>query len=326
MASQTFKLASNSHENFRVKSKLSELIIKQLDHKDATPINIYEIRNYIYYGFNDSKLRPSYWKILLNYFPKNKFTSENFYKQARKSYIDLLKEALEKMQLQEARNMINLELTRNGFKGKQHEIFERILTVFCVVNPCIGYVQGMEHLLNVIYSVLSKDEDIDNQKFVEEDSFCLFNNLISDLSNNFIGEKESQNTGIKTKISEVFEIVKKKDIELYNALQNKKLLETLFPFRWVLMMFCMEYPIEKVIWLWDKILSDAYRYEILLYCSAAAIILMRDILINSEFDECMSILQKPSIISVELLFDIADTMRRESRDINSIIKERIKHV
>ena len=51
---------------------------------------------------------------------------------------------------------------------------------------------------------------------------------------------------------------------------------------------------------------------------------MRDILIDSEFDECMCILQKPSIISVELLFDIADTMRRENRDINSIIKERIK--
>ena len=90
------------------------------------------------------------------------------------------------------------------------------------------------------------------------------------------------------------------------------------------MMFSMEYPTEKVICLWDKILSDAYRYEILLYCSAAAIVLMRDILIDSEFDECMCILQKPSIISVELLFDIADTMRRENRDINSIIKERIK--
>ena len=60
-----------------------------------------------------------------------------------------------------------------------------------------------------------------------------------------------------------------------------------------------------------------------MYCAAAAIILMRDIIINSEFEECMVILQKPSIISVELLFDIADTMRRENRDINEIIQDRM---
>ena len=317
-------LAQKSPESFKFKSKLSKLIIKQLDHRDATPINIYEIRNYVYYGFNDSKLRPSYWKILLNYFPKNKFTSEYFYKQARKSYIDLSNQNSDKEQFKEIRKMIHLELVRNGFTGNEQEFFERILTIFCIVNPCVGYVQGMEQLLNIIYTVISTDEDMENQKFIEEDCFCLFYNLISELSNNFIQEKEKQNTGIKNKIFKIFDIIKEKDNELYNILKKKKLLDTLFPFRWVLMMFSMEYPTEKVICLWDKILSDAYRYEILLYCSAAAIVLMRDILIDSEFDECMCILQKPSIISVELLFDIADTMRRENRDINSIIKERIK--
>lgn len=323
MTNEDFCNSSRILEDCKIKAKLSELIIKQLDHKDATPINIYEIRNYIYYGFNDSKLRPKYWKILLNYFPKNKFTSENFYKQARKLYIDLANEENKIDRLTESKNIVHLELVRNGFQNKELEMFERILTVFCKVNPCIGYVQGMEHLLNVIYTVLSKDGDIDNLKFLEEDSFCLFNNLISELSNNFIKENEKQNVGIKNRIAQVFEIVKEKDHKLYKALEKKKLLETLFPFRWILMMFCMEYPTDKVVWLWDKILSDAYRFEILLYCAAAAIILMRDIIINSEFEECMVILQKPSIISVELLFDIADTMRRENRDINEIIQDRM---
>lgn len=311
-------------EEVKMKSKLSELITKQLDHHDSTPINIHEIRNYIYYGFNDSKLRPKYWKILLNYFPKNKFTTENFYRQARRSYLDLINEGVETEEFKRAKLQIHSDLARNNFSDEKKKIYEQVLSVFCMINPCVGYVQGMEHLVNVIYQVLSKDDDIENIKFIEEDTFCMFNNLMSELSNNFIKEFEKQNTGMKYKIGKVYEIIKEKDPKLYKALANKKLLETLFPFRWVLMMFSMEYSIDNVAWLWDKILSDSYRYEILLYCAAAAIILMREVLINEEFEECMLILQKPSIISPELLFDIADTMRREKRDINEIIKERIQ--
>jgi hypothetical protein len=307
------------NESDSTKLKLTELILKQLDPQDSTPINIYEIRNYIYYGFNDEKVRPKYWKILLNYFPKNKFTTENFYKQARQSYIDISNQEINL----ETKNQIHNELFRNDFNEKEKEIFEKILFVFCTVNPCIGYVQGMEHLLKVIYNVLLKDDDIQNQKFIEEDTFCLFNNLISELSNNFIKESENQNIGIKYKIEQIYEIIKLKDPALYKILKKKKLLETMFPFRWVLMMFSMEYSKEKVAWLWDKILSDSYRFEILLYCAAAAIILMRDVLITEEYEKCVLILQKPSIISPELLFDIADTMRREDEDINEIIKRRI---
>ena len=65
---------------------LAILIRKQLDMKDATPMNIFEIRNYIYYGFSNNDLRPTYWKVLLDDYSKNKFLSSQYDDKARNAY------------------------------------------------------------------------------------------------------------------------------------------------------------------------------------------------------------------------------------------------
>lgn len=314
------------NEKMRVlKLKLADLIAKQLSLKDYVPINPSEIRNYIYYGFSDKSLRPGYWKILLNYYSPNKFKQEQFYRQARQTYNDIITKDDKKGD--KAKNMVRVirsELERTSFKNIERESIERILTVFSIVNPGIGYVQGMISLVYVFYFVLSNDEDVETAKFAEEDAFYLFNNLISEMSSLFIDEFDNQKLGIKDKINEVFDIIKRKDPELYEALAAKDLLRTMFPLKWVLLMFCSEYSIEQTIWLWDKILSDSYRFEILSYCAAAVIILMRQVILTETRDKCLALLQKPSIVKPELMFDIADIMRRDGRDINKIIEEKIK--
>lgn len=314
------KNTAQKNEIQRIKLKIKDLMFKQLDCKDFTPINPAEIRNYVYYGFSDNELRPSYWKILLNYYPSNKFKMEQFYRQARQSYNEILSEYDKK---ESVLHTIKIELERTLFSDTEKASIERILTAFSVTNPGIGYVQGMINLCHIFYYVLSTSKDVETSKFAEEDSFYLFNNLISEMSNLFVGEFDDQKQGIKSKIDEVFGIIKDRDPELYDMMEKKDLIKTMFPLRWILLLFSAEYSIEKTIWLWDKILSDSYRFELLSYCAAAVAILMRNSIFSEEYEGCMEILQNPSIISPELLFDIADIMRRNERDINDVIKERI---
>lgn len=307
----------------RIELKLKELISKQLSSEDYIPINPHEIKNYIYYGFSDNSLRPAYWKVLLNYYSPNKFKLEQYYKQARQTYNDIVSKSDSK--INKIKKIIHTELERTDFETKEKDAIERILTAFSISNPKIGYVQGMISLVFVFYHVLSNDVNLESAKFAEEDTFYLFNNLISEISNLFINEFDEQKQGIKFKVNEVFDIIKVKDKLLYEKLVQKDLIKTMFPLRWLLLLFSSEYPIDKTIWLWDRILSDSYRFEILSFCAAATIILMRDVIINEEYDKCLEILQKPSIVSPELMFDIADTMRKTKTDINQIIREKFSH-
>lgn len=324
MATKKTAMAEKDDEMRIIKLKLRDLISKQLSINDYVPINPHEIRNYIYYGFSDRNLRPSYWKVLLNYYSPNKFKLEQFYKQARQSYNDILSKTHKGSNVKKLTRIINAELERTDFDRAQKASIGRILTAFSVVNPKIGYVQGMLNLVYVLYFVLSNDENVEAAKFAEEDAFYLFNNLISEMSNLFIGEFDNQKHGIRHKVNEVFQIVKATDPELYNALAEKDLIKTMFPLRWILLLFSAEYPVDQTVWLWDKIFSDSYRFELLSYCAAAIIVLMRSILLTETYDKCLAILQKPSVVNPELVFDIADTMRRGGRDINRVIKERME--
>lgn len=307
----------------RIKLKLKDLISKQLNIRDYTPINPHEIRNYIYYGFSDEKLRPRYWKVLLNYYTSNKFKMELFYRQARQSYNDILAKSCKDTGAKAVIKTITAELERTSLTSVEKTSIERILTAFAVTNPGVGYVQGMITLARIFYSVLTEDEDLESSKFAEEDAFYLFNNLISELSNLFIGEYDDQRDGIKHKVNQVFEIVKEKDPELYAVMVEKDLMKTMFPLKWIMFIFSTEYDLKQVVWLWDKVFSDAYRFEMLLYYSAAIIILLRQPIMTEGYDKCLIILQEPSSIAPELVFEIADSLRREERDIKEIIKEKI---
>lgn len=307
------------YEIKRIKLRLRDLISKQLDKEQYVPINQYEIRNYVYYGFSDKKLRPRYWKVFLDYYSINKFKTEQFYKQARQSYNDILKNGTVD---EKTTTTLKIELNRTDLKPEHKEVIERILKVFIITNKGIGYVQGMINVINIFYYVLMEDDDLENTKFAEEDAFYLFNNLISEMSSLFLCEYDEQKNGIKYKVNEVFEIIKNKDPALYEIMHKKDLFRTMFPLKWILLLFSTEYEREDVIWLWDKIFSDSYRYELVLYCAASFIIMMRDVIMKEEYDKCMEVLQKPGIVSPETLFHMADLLRREEKNLNGLIKER----
>lgn len=313
------------------KLELKCLITKQLDSKDPTPMNIYELKNCIYYGFSDDYLRPKYWKILLNYYSPNIYCSETYYSKARKAYIQILKDAdMENEQNKKLIAIIRSEIQRCNklfayLDGEvEKECIERIIFSFCIINSKIGYVQGMINLAHIFYKVLKEYSSVEDAKFAEEDAFYLFNNLISESAPLFIEECDNLKNGLLSKIDEVYEIIKIKDPLLHSVMVGKELDRALFPTRWILLLFSSEYDFEDTIWLWDKIFCDSYRFELLSYFCATIIILMKDVIMQESFEKCLVMLQKPYVISPKIVFEIADVLRREDSNIEKLLKKKLQ--
>lgn len=326
----------NKYIEERTEYKIYKHISEQLDITNFVPRNYYELRNYCYYGYSNSLLRPKFWKLFLGYLPKNKFKTEFHLRERRKLYHFYHEKAhtvlMDNPGIDDA---INKDVDRvcilpvtvgiedsniqqkctflDSSSDKLHRnALKRILLTFKVTNSSVGYTQGMHMVLIPIYYVFSTSSDIDDVKYAEEDAFFCFFNLMSEVGEHFVKEYDYDCTlGIRKKMNSVLELVKKYDIELYNAMERKKISETMFHLRWVSLLLCSEFDINQVLVLWDKLFSDSYRFEMVIYCCAAIIILMKKAIMESEFDECMSVLQATKKDDVLTVFALADKMRRE---------------
>lgn len=321
----------------RMAMTLYKLISKQISPTDCVPLNVHEIKNYCYYGFSDTELRPKYWKVFLEYYSRNKFKTEMFLKTRRESYRFYVEKLAGEFEGKDGcYRIVENDISRTFLRPKvdtndedeeiktcefldsisvntqetHREVVQRILKCYAMTNASIRYVQGMNLILLPIYYVLYHSNDVEDQKYSEEDAFFCFNHLMAEVGENFIEDLDSSSTGVTYKMSKVMEMVKEADGNLYEAMKEKGLTEGGFHMKWIMLMFVSCFKVDDVIWLWDRLLSDSYRFEILLYCCASVIIIMKNIILEEDFDVCMELLQEPSIIRIETIFNTADHLRR----------------
>lgn len=323
----------------RERTALHSLISRQISPTDSTPLDVHEVKKYCYYGFSNASLRPKYWKVFLGYYSKNKFRTEMFLRNMRNSYrfyagsvgsrFEGKEECYKVIENDVSRTFIKprvdyedlgekkrycefLDGTSENSEETHRDVIMRILKCYAMSNSSVRYVQGMNLVLIAIYYVLCLSDDEEDRKYCEEDSFFCFNSLMVEIGDNFIRDLDQCNGGIMDRMSMVMEIVKKADGELYGVMRRKGLSEGGFHMKWILLMFMSCFEIEDVIWLWDRLLSDTHRFEMVLYCCASAIIIMRNVIIQEDFDVCMELLQKPSVVGVETMFNVADHLRRKN--------------
>lgn len=312
---------------------LHRLISKQISPVDSAPLNVYEIKNYCYYGFSDSALRPKYWKVFLDYYSRNKFKTELFLKSRRESYAfyagkthedfegrdgcyrvianDMDRTFVKPVDGEDVRMCRFLDQKAENTQETHRRVVERILRCYAVTNSSIRYVQGMNLVLVPIYYVMCKSEDADDRRHSEEDAFFCFNSLMAEIGENFTEDLDSSSTGITRKMLRVMQIVEEADPALHAAMLAKGLTEGGFHMKWIMLMFVSSFKLDDVLWLWDRLLSDGYRFEMLLYCCASVVVIMRSVIMEEDFDTCMELLQEPSIINIEAVFSAADQMRRQ---------------
>ncbi|KAG0439975.1 TBC1 domain family member 13 [Dictyocoela muelleri] len=320
----------------RTEYKLYKNICEQLDPKTPRRRNLFELKNYCYYGFVNEELRSSYWKLFLNYLPENKFKTEYFLKERRKCYhyyyenINEMDNIDSKKVLIDDMNRVNIFQVNDESKvvcdfldakvgdGTHRDAIKRILICFAATNSSIGYIQGMNMIVIPIYYVFATSKNEDDKKYAEEDTYFCFHHLMAEIGENFIQELDyDHRLGVRTKMNRVIKIIRIHNPELYENLKEKGVLETMFHLRWVMLLLSHEFQIEQVVLLWDKFLSDKNRFEMVEYCSASIVLLMCNALMEADFDSCMALLQKPLDDALTIFF-YADKLRKDDSIRNSI--------
>ncbi|CAO3677542.1 unnamed protein product [Rhizopus stolonifer] len=194
------------------------------------------------------------------------------------------------------------------------EVIERILFIYAKLNPDVSYVQGMNELLAPIYYVFVKSDSIESQPHAEADAFFVFNNLMSDVRDHFVGFLDmNSSTGINATMARLSQRLAWFDEDLFQDLNRKDIKAQYYAFRWITVLCSQDWDLPDVIRLWDSILADRGmhegRFEFLLDFTVAMLVCIRKELLMGDFSDNMHILQNYPIGDIQVVINCAYTIR-----------------
>merc|ERR1712100_699436 len=139
----------------------------------------------------------------------------------------------------------------------------------------IGYVQGMNDLVSILLVVMQN----------EVDAFWCFKGFMDRVMDNF----DKNQVGMHTQLTQLSEILKYMDYELYKHLLEVGGTNMFFCFKWLLIVFKREFPLDHVQRIWEVIWSDHYSsHHQLFICLAMLLNTKKDIIGQClEFDEIL---------------------------------------
>ncbi|KRZ20357.1 TBC1 domain family member 13 [Trichinella pseudospiralis] len=195
-------------------------------------------------------------------------------------------------------------------KGKEThwQVVERILFIYSKLNPGVKYVQGMNEIIGPIYFVFASDSQW--QEHAEADTFFCFQNLMSEIKDNFIKTLDSSNVGIDHQMRALYSLLQRVDPVLHQAMTEvQQLCPQYFAFRWLSLLLSQEFLLPDVIRLWDTLFSDCRRFEFLLYVCLAMLILVRNDILTNEFSVNVRMLQNYPPIDIVSVIKLASEIR-----------------
>ncbi|KAI9183870.1 U3 small nucleolar RNA-associated protein 15 [Blastocladiella emersonii ATCC 22665] len=133
---------------------------------------------------------------------------------------------------------------------------ERILYVFAKLNPGIGYIQGMNHVVFPIYYLLANDDDFDGKAHAESDTFFLFHEIMTDYRDFFIDSMDADAMGIHSAMEKLGARLARVDPPLMKHLTSKGLEPAFFSFKWFTCLCAQEFTVPDLLRLWDSLFAD----------------------------------------------------------------------
>ena len=251
-------------------------------------------------------LRAMIWKTLIGYYPINDlvnwkeisinhFKSYQSLKQFYKDFPDNLKEEEDIQTLVQ----INKDLPRtrpeiNFFKEKSrfnknetnYDILRRILFFLSKRNGDLGYVQGMNEIVAIIYYIYSLDENVYIKPFVESDTFYSFELVMEEIRPIFmIHNINYSQLFITTQIKQINDILQEVSPDLLNYFKEKSLVMDVFLMRWLLVLFAQEFTFGSSISFWDRLFTQKNKMKFICYISAAILFINKKKLMKMEMEE-----------------------------------------
>jgi len=295
----------------------SEEWINSFD-KDGRIRNVDSLRKKIYNGGMEPSLRPEAWKYLLGYYPFNStFEERELIKEQKKLEYSIYQSQWESITEEQESHFSKFRaLKENIMKDvvrtdRTWQIYEaddspqlqeiyRILLTYAFFNFDIGYVQGMNDLVSVLLIVTQN----------EVDAFWCFKGLMDRIMDNF----DKDQVGMHTQLTQLSEIVKFTDPELYQHLLEAGGTNMFFCFKWLLIVFKREFPLNDVQRIWEVLWSDYYTTHHQLFICLAMLLNAKQKILeeNMEFDDILRHLNSTSkTMDVEVILIEADYLYKK---------------
>jgi len=192
------------------------------------------------------------------------------------------------------------------------EVVERMLFLYAKLNPGQGYVQGMNEIIGPIYYVMASDNRVEWKEFAEADCFFCFTNLMSDIRDIFIKTLDDSATGIQSLMTRLSKRLGEVDEVVARVLHDQGIKMQYFAFRWLSLLLSQEFPLPDVLRLWDALLTDDSRSNLLINVCTSMLFLVRDNLLNNDFACNMKMLQNYPLMDMGLILGKAKELSNTS--------------
>ena len=251
-------------------------------------------------------LRAMIWKTLIGYYPINdlvnwkKITLDHFnsYQTLKKFYKDFPNDLSDKNDLKilmqinkdlpRTRTEINFFNEKSKFNKEEtnYDILRRILFIFAKRNQELGYVQGMNEIVAIIYYIYSLDENVYIKPFVESETFYSFEILLQEIKPIFMLQNVNYSQlFITMQIKQINDILKETAPDLLNYFNQINLVMDVFLMRWLIVLFAQEFTFEGAISFWDRLFTQKNKMKFICYISAAILVINKKKLKKMEMEQ-----------------------------------------
>ena len=237
-------------------------------------------------------LRPLIWKAFIGLYPIDvlvnwkKVSVDNYteYKKIIEKYKyfpnDIKKEK-QKLLL----DQINKDLPRTRFdvpfferknknndKETNYDVLRRILFIYANEQNEIGYVQGMNEIIAILFYIFSKDDNPFCNEYTESDAYFSLVILLEEIKGIFLMNNiRYSQLYVTRQIREIKNILKKVEPELYNHFEEVELELDNVVMRWILVLFAQEFTIDVAVNFWDRLFTQKNKMKFICYISSAII-------------------------------------------------------
>ena len=237
-------------------------------------------------------LRPLIWRALIGFYPLKELSNWEKISTKTKSkykaivhkynyYPDNIKDDKDKKTLEQ----IDKDLPRTRFdvpffasknanndKENNSAVLRRMLFFYAKQNEDVGYVQGMNEIIAIIFYLFSKDDNPFMKEYTESDSYFTFVKLMSQIKEIFqLDDINYSELFITLQIKEIKKILKKIEPELFRHFEDVSLEIDNFVMRWILVLFAQEFSIDVAINFWDRLFTQKDKMKFICYISATII-------------------------------------------------------
>eukprot|EP00211_Chloroparvula_japonica_P001086 CAMPEP_0119152796 /NCGR_PEP_ID=MMETSP1310-20130426/48315_1 /TAXON_ID=464262 /ORGANISM="Genus nov. species nov., Strain RCC2339" /LENGTH=579 /DNA_ID=CAMNT_0007145201 /DNA_START=28 /DNA_END=1767 /DNA_ORIENTATION=- len=232
-------------------------------------------------------LRPLLWKFLLGFFPWESSQEErDIIQNEKRAEYELYKGQWQSFTPDQLKGFsgfnyrvacVNKDAVRTdrgleffcGDGNANIETLRNILITYAIYNFDVGYCQGMNDILSPIMMVMDGHES---------DSFWCFKGFMDRIERNF---EESQ-IGVQEQLKKLGEILSKVDPVFSQYLTENHLDHMFFCFRWLLIQFKREYPLDDVMRIWEVIWSNHLSGEFEIYIALATLLRQRNLVLSNQ--------------------------------------------